>query len=247
LLLGTVLFFAQSKKPQPKPKKQEAMQIDLQTLPKLTPPKPKTLQPLEAYDEKPNKEKGDAPKEIKDAKPAPKKIKEPNPQSTEKPVQNTPSKPKAPLVQEKEKSPFPSFDEIGKAVSKQIQSEQEKIQTERQNRELRELYGKDYESLGKAQKKFLTTNLKTIQTITQRELNTMGYPQIAVRTRANGANLVEFYLYPNGDISDLRLIEYSGVSSLDGHTIELIQRAYKDYPYPEQKTLVRIKVIYSAF
>jgi len=241
------LFFAQSKKTQPKAKKQEVMQIDLQTLPKPTPQKPKTLQPFEAYDEKVNKEKGDAPQLIKDEKPAPKKVKQPKPDPEQKPAPKAPLKPKAPLMQAKEKSTFPSFDEIGEAVSKQMQSEQERIQEERQNAELQELYGKDYESLGKAQKKFLTTNLKTIQTITQRELNAMGYPQIAIRTRANGANLVEFYLYPNGDISDLKLVEYSGSTSLDGHTLELIERAYKDYPYPEQKTLVRIKVIYSAF
>lgn len=255
LLFFTVLYIANTPKPANKNEKKDALEIDLTTLAqpkrkeqKLT-KKPKQKKPFEAYNEKVNEEKGKSDKEVKDDKKAPSKPVKKQAELKQKPIQQKmPQKIKtAKIKKQTQNSKFPSFDEIGTALEAQQQTkEKEKMQTN-QNRILKELYGSKFESLGKAQKKFLTTNIKSIQSITQRELNYMGYPQVAIRTRQNGANLVEFYLYPNGDISDLKLIKDSGVNSLDAHTIELIKRAYKDYPYPQEKTLVRIKVLYNAF
>ena len=201
------------------------------------------------FDKQINKEKGRSQKEVKDKQKAPqtpvKKETIVQKQLLNKQDEQKPKK--TPKLQEKEQALFPSFEEVGKALEKKKKTDAQKEIDTKKEKELKQLYGKKYDSLGKAQKKFLTTNIKTIQSITQRELNYMGYPQIAIRTRQNGANLVEFYLYPNGDISDLKLVEYSNSNALDAHTIELIKRAYKDYPYPDKKTLVRIKVIYNAF
>ena len=60
-------------------------------------------------------------------------------------------------------------------------------------------------------------------------------------------NIVEFYLHPNGDISDLKLTESSGYSSLDKNSIETIEFAYKDYPKPKEKTKVKIYVYYKLY
>jgi len=106
------------------------------------------------------------------------------------------------------------------------------------------LYGEEYNSFTKVQKVYLQKNLKDIGRITQRYLR---YPHIAVRTGQQGMNIVEFILHPNGDISDLRITNSSGYSSLDKNTIETIEYAYKDYPRPKTATKIKIYVYYKLY
>ncbi len=103
------------------------------------------------------------------------------------------------------------------------------------------LYGDEYDTFTKEQKKYLDDNLKNIGLITQRYLE---YPRIAIRTRQQGTNVVEFFLHPNGDITDLKLISPKRYTSLDENSIHTIQIAYKDYPRPKEKTKIRIYVSY---
>lgn len=106
------------------------------------------------------------------------------------------------------------------------------------------LYGEEYNSFTKVQKVFLQKNLKDIGRITQSYLR---YPHIAVRTGQQGMNIVEFTLHPNGDISDLKISNTSGYSSLDENTVETIEYAYKDYPRPKTATKIKIYVYYKLY
>ena len=106
------------------------------------------------------------------------------------------------------------------------------------------LYGEEYNSFTKVQKVYLQKNLKNIGKITQKYLR---YPSIAVRTGQQGMNIVEFFLHPNGDISDLKLINSSGYNALDKNSIETIEIAYKDYPRPKSKTKIKIYVYYKLY
>jgi len=108
----------------------------------------------------------------------------------------------------------------------------------------KELYQEDFESFTPSQKRFLKRNLSAIGKITQRYLYLRGYPEIAIRTRQQGRNAVEFWLHPNGDISGLRLIRSSGYEALDANSIETILTAYKDYPRPRTKTKIKIFIDY---
>ena len=71
-----------------------------------------------------------------------------------------------------------------------------------------------------------------------------GYPPDAGYLGQQGTNAVEFYLYPNGDISDLKIIQETQSMILDKNTITVIQIAYKDYPRPTTKTKIKIYVKY---
>ncbi|WP_324726470.1 MULTISPECIES: energy transducer TonB [unclassified Helicobacter] len=110
--------------------------------------------------------------------------------------------------------------------------------------EINELYGEEFGDLGTAEKDFIRNNLRNIGRITQRYLT---YPSVAAYFEQSGINAVEFYLHPNGDITDLKIIKSSGLKSFDSATLNTIKIAYKDYPRPEKKTLIRIKVTYSYF
>ncbi len=114
-------------------------------------------------------------------------------------------------------------------------------------RMIKRLYGKEFDSFTKTQKKYIRNNLSTIHQITQRTLSRNGYPTVAIQTRQQGTNVVSFYLHPNGDISGLRLKKRIGHASLDENTLKVIKLAYKDYPLPNQKTKITFYVQYSMY
>lgn len=103
------------------------------------------------------------------------------------------------------------------------------------------LYGEQYFKFTDEQKRYLKNNLSKIGMITQRYLE---YPHISLRTGQSGVNVVEFYLHPNGDISELKLLDNSGYTALDTNSIETIEVAYKDYPRPKEITKIKIYVKY---
>lgn len=112
------------------------------------------------------------------------------------------------------------------------------------NQEIKDLYGEEFGSLDAEQRQFIKNNLSGIGRITQRYLK---YPTIAGKMGQQGDNIVEFYLHPNGDISELKLLTPSGFRLLDENSIHTIKIAYKDYPYPSVKTKIRIRVMYRIY
>lgn len=106
------------------------------------------------------------------------------------------------------------------------------------------LYGEEYNNFTKVQKVYLQNNLKSIGRITQKYLK---YPRISIQTRQQGTNIIEFTLYPNGDISTPFISNSSGYSALDANTIETIEIAYKDYPRPTEPTKIKIYVKYILY
>ena len=110
---------------------------------------------------------------------------------------------------------------------------------------IQKLYGKEFHTFSPSQKKYIRNNLSRIHQITQRTLVRNGYPDVAIRTRQQGTNIVSFYLHPNGDITGLRLKKHIGYEALDKNTLQVIRLAYKEYPLPKQKTKIVFYVQYS--
>jgi TonB family protein len=110
-----------------------------------------------------------------------------------------------------------------------------------------QLYGSEFDSFTPTQKKFIKKNLGRIHRITQRTLIQNGYPDIAVRTRQEGTNIVTFDLHPNGNITNLRLKSRIGYTALDKNTLQVIRIAYKEYPHPKTKTKITFYVRYSIY
>ncbi|MBT5982863.1 MAG: TonB family protein [Campylobacteraceae bacterium] len=113
---------------------------------------------------------------------------------------------------------------------------------DKQTQSYLKLYGQEYFTYSKETKKYLNNNLNNIGRITQMYLR---YPRISIKTKQQGMNIVQFFLYPNGDIKDLKIMNGSGYETLDKNTIKTIKLAYKDYPRPQEKTKVKIYVYYS--
>ena len=130
-------------------------------------------------------------------------------------------------------------DNIQANIAKKIQN----LPKDTQN-EIMQLYGDELGDYGQAEQDFIINNLRDIGRITQYYLNKRGYPPDAGYLGQHGTNAVEFYLYPNGDISDLKIIKDSKSMILDKNTITIIQIAYKEYPRPATKTKIKIYVKY---
>ncbi len=109
---------------------------------------------------------------------------------------------------------------------------------------IKDAYGETFGELSPGEQKYILDNQEIMRRITQQVLNRVGRVNIPQDMRVNSSNIVEFYLYPNGDISEIQFIEKSNFYILDDTTRETIEYAYSKYPRPEQKTRIRYKVGY---
>lgn len=110
--------------------------------------------------------------------------------------------------------------------------------------DLKELYGEEFGKLTQGQQKYLLDNQEIMRRITQQVLNRVASVNLDRNLRVNKNNVVEFYLHPNGDMTDFRFISKSGYFNLDDITRETIEYAYAKYPRPAEKTLIRYNVYY---
>lgn len=112
------------------------------------------------------------------------------------------------------------------------------------NEDMKEAYGDVFGKLSAGEQKYILDNQEIMRRITQEVLTRVGRVNIPNNLRINSSNIIEFDLYPNGDISEVRFIKKSGFYVLDDTTTETIEYAYSRYPRPDQKTLIRYKVGY---
>ncbi|MBN2815922.1 MAG: TonB C-terminal domain-containing protein [Campylobacterales bacterium] len=110
--------------------------------------------------------------------------------------------------------------------------------------DLKELYGEEFGKLSPGQQKYILDNQEYMRRVTQQVLNRVARVNLDGSLNVNRNNVVEFYLHPNGDMSDFRFLSKSGYYTLDDITKETIEYAYSKYPRPTEKTLIRYNVYY---
>ncbi|MEA3228592.1 MAG: energy transducer TonB [Campylobacterota bacterium] len=113
------------------------------------------------------------------------------------------------------------------------------------NQNIKELYGEEFSKLTKEQQKYILDNQEIMRRITQQVLTRVARVNINNSLNVNRTNVIEFYLHPNGDMTDFRFLQKSGIFTLDRTTKETIEYAYSRYPRPEEKTLIRYNVFYN--
>ncbi|WP_332444620.1 TonB family protein [Wolinella succinogenes] len=244
LLLHALLLWLLFYMPKPTPPKeplkqgeQKEKKISLQNL-KLTPPMPPAPAPAPQEPTPPSKEK-----ELQENPKPPMKEPAPKPMPTPKPLPKATQERPAPSSAKSEPHPTQESNQ-SQAPSKPSAPTAYDLSKKFKDSDIKELYGEEFFGLGEEEQEFLEDNLRTIGAITQRYLK---YPSIAGQLGQEGINAVEFYLHPNGDISDLRLIRSVGYTLLDKNSLKTIEVAYKDYPRPKTKTKIRIKVYYKIY
>jgi len=184
----------------------------------------------------------------KKAKPTKPKV---APLPPQKPYIPLKSKPVAKVDENKTKPTDKKSDRLYSFLSKKVATEpikESKNQsTKRQSKllsNIKDAYGESFGELSPGEQKYILDNQEVMRRITQQVLNRVGRVNIPRDMRVNSSNIVEFYLYPNGDISDIEFVNKSNFYILDDTTKETIEYAYSKYPRPAQKTRIRYKVGY---
>jgi outer membrane biosynthesis protein TonB len=111
--------------------------------------------------------------------------------------------------------------------------------------DIKKLYGDEFGKLTPGQQKYILDNQEIMRRITQQVLNRVARVNLKGNIHVNTSNVIEFYLYPNGDISEIKFLKKSGYYELDDITKETIEYAYGRYPRPSEKTLIRYNVFYN--
>lgn len=150
-------------------------------------------------------------------------------------------------TKEEKKSENPLY-----ALLSQDRSDQEKKEPQKQtqsgnsiNQNIKELYGEEFGKLSAGQQKYILDNQEIMRRITQQVLNRVARVNLSADLNVNRSNVIEFYLHPNGDMSDFKFLHKSGYYVLDDTTKETIEYAYSRYPRPSEKTLIRYNVYYN--
>lgn len=133
---------------------------------------------------------------------------------------------------------------IQSLLDKLPDAKESKPHVDESEKALKDLYGKKYTALSLKAKKYLKDNLLVMQAITQKTLNRIGRMYLDPRFYYYDYNAVEFMLYPDGSIGKITLLKDAGFELLDKITRETIETAYKDYPLPDEPTLIRYKFFY---
>jgi len=103
-------------------------------------------------------------------------------------------------------------------------------------------YGDEFFELSASEQHYLLDNLQKIRKINDLVGNRLLQRKPDEESDTKENNNVEFYLHPDGSISDLTLSKEREDSVLDELTLETIELAHTQYPRPKQTTLIRIRV-----
>ncbi|MDO9266131.1 MAG: TonB family protein [Sulfurimonas sp.] len=159
-----------------------------------------------------------------------------------------PTKPYVELPQKekkKEKKPYEWLAEDKSSEEVKDKKSEQQSGSNVINSDLKELYGSEFGKLTPGQQKYLIDNQEIMRRITQEILNRIARVNIRHDMNINRTNIVEFYLHPNGDMTDFKFLQSSGYHILDTTTQETIEFAYSRYPRPAEKILVRYNVFYN--
>jgi hypothetical protein len=132
-----------------------------------------------------------------------------------------------------------------KSSTQQKTTKTKKINKNNINQNIKALYGDKFNQLSHGQQKYIIDNQEIMRMITQEVLNRVASVNLKNPLRVNRNNIIEFYLHPNGDMTDFKFLHNSGYYILDETTKETIEYAYSRYPRPKEKTLIRYNVIYN--
>jgi len=224
---------------------------------KIAPPMPKGKQLKKIV--KPNKPpvKYEPKKPVKKPvlnKPKPKvKSKPKKPQPKVEPL--PPKKPFIPLIEKKKKDenktkkpkkndPMAWMFEDKSAQEKKT-PQTKSLASSSINQNIKELYGEEFGKLTPGQQQYIIDNQEIMRRITQQVLTRVARVNLPNDLNVNRSNVIEFYLHPNGDMTDFKFLQKSGYYVLDDTTKETIEYAYSRYPRPKEKTLIRYNVYYN--
>lgn len=138
--------------------------------------------------------------------------------------------PKPSLIQNlKAQADNASFDKLPKAIQD----------------DLMKLYGTELQNMSKEQKDYLAESYFLNGEVFQQTADRMGYPQLATYLKQQGVGLIEFVLYPDGHIENIKIVQSTNSEVLDDSMRQLIEQAAKNLKRPPKPIQIRVRGNYS--
>lgn len=178
-------------------------------------------------------------------KPKKKIIKKPKPKIEKRTFIPMVKKEKKEPLKEEKKSPAMDWLYEDKAKFEKPETKVKRSHGMSTGRNIKELYGSKFGELSQAQQEYILDNQEIMRRITQQVLTRQAGVTDLRGLNVNRINVIEFYLHPNGDMSDFKFLQKSGYFILDDITEATIEYAYSKYPRPKEKTLIRYNVFYN--
>lgn len=120
----------------------------------------------------------------------------------------------------------------------------EKLPQKIQN-DLLQLYGTELQNMSKAEKDYLAESYFLNGEVFQQTADRMGYPKLATYLKQQGVGLIEFVLYPDGHIENIKILQSTKSEVLDDSMRQLIEQAAKNLKRPPKPIPIRVRGNYS--
>ena len=156
-----------------------------------------------------------------------------------------PLKPKVKKSYEKKQHSKMSWAYEDKSDEEKVKKQKKVSSASNISQNIKELYGDEFGKLTKGQQEYIINNQEIMRRITQRVLTRVAGVNLRRNMNVNRSNVIEFYLHPNGDMTNFKFLHKSGYFVLDDTTRETISYAYSRYPRPKEKILIRYNVFYN--
>ncbi|MDY5185597.1 TonB family protein [Helicobacter trogontum] len=111
--------------------------------------------------------------------------------------------------------------------------------------DLTQLYGTELQNMSKEEKDYLAESYFLNGEVFQRTADRMGYPQLAIYLKQQGVGLIEFVLYPDGHIEDVKILQSTNAEVLDNSMRVLIEQSAKSLKRPPKPITIRVRGNYN--
>lgn len=106
--------------------------------------------------------------------------------------------------------------------------------------ELYKLYGTELNQMNKEQKDYLAESYFMNYEVFQQTADRMGYPKLAAYLKQQGRGVIEFTLYPDGHIDNVKIIVSTQYEALDDSMRQVVELSAKNLKRPPQPVTVRL-------
>ncbi|RDU73333.1 TonB family protein [Helicobacter aurati] len=130
------------------------------------------------------------------------------------------------------------------SLTQSIQEKEENVKLEKLPsqalEELQRLYGNNIYRMSKEQKDYLAESYFINFAVFQQTADRMGYPKLAAYLKQQGEGIIEFTLYPDGHIEDIRIIVSTKYEVLDESMRQVVELSAKNLKRPPIPIQVRL-------
>ncbi len=116
---------------------------------------------------------------------------------------------------------------------------------QRVHNDLLQLYGTELQNMTKEEKDYLAESYFLNGEVFQQTADRMGYPKLAAYLKQQGVGLIEFILYPDGHVDNIKILQSTKSETLDDSMRQTIEQSAKNLKRPPKPIRIRLRGHYN--